>query len=42
VLIFGSTGSDGLSEAMDATPGTFRKVLVTDASEYDLEAKLLP
>ncbi len=42
VLIFGSTGADGLSEAMDATPGTFRKVLVTDASEYDLEAKLLP
>ncbi len=42
VLIFGSTGAGGLSEAMDATPGTFRKVLVTDASEYDLEAKLLP
>ncbi len=42
VLIFGSTGADSLSEAMDATPGTFRKVLVTDASEYDLEAKLLP
>jgi ribosomal protein S12 methylthiotransferase len=36
VLIYGSDG------AMDADPGSFRKVLVTDASEYDLEAKLLP
>src|SRR5690606_32615679 len=36
VLIFGAEG------AMDADPGSFRKVLVTDAREYDLEATLLP
>jgi ribosomal protein S12 methylthiotransferase len=36
VLIFGAT------DAMDADPGTFRKVLITDASEYDLMATLLP
>jgi ribosomal protein S12 methylthiotransferase len=36
VLIFGTEG------AMDADPGSFRKVLVTDAREYDLEATLLP
>ncbi len=27
--------------ASEAAPGTFRKVLITDASEYDLEGKLL-
>ncbi|MDB5049803.1 MAG: ribosomal protein methylthiotransferase RimO [Fibrobacteres bacterium] len=36
VLIFGA------ADAMDADPGTFRKVLITDASEYDLMATLLP
>ncbi|MEO7427554.1 MAG: 30S ribosomal protein S12 methylthiotransferase RimO [Fibrobacteria bacterium] len=36
VLIFGAEG------AMDADPGTFRKVVITDASEYDLLATLLP
>jgi ribosomal protein S12 methylthiotransferase len=36
VLIFGDEG------AMDADPGTFRKVVITDASEYDLLATLLP
>jgi ribosomal protein S12 methylthiotransferase len=36
VLIFGAEG------AMDADPGTFRKVQITDASEYDLVAVLLP
>ena len=36
VLIFGSEG------IMDADLGTFRKVLVTDAREYDLEGKLMP
>ena len=33
VLIFGAEGAD---------PGSFRKVIVTDAREYDLEARLLP
>lgn len=36
VLIFGA------ADATDADPGTFRKVLITDASEYDLVATLLP
>lgn len=36
VLIFAS------SEAAGADTGSFRKVLITDASEYDLEATLLP
>ena len=40
VLIFAS-GEDG-SPAASADPGTFRKVLITDAREYDLEARLLP
>jgi ribosomal protein S12 methylthiotransferase len=39
VLIF-AAGGDG--EDAGAEPGTFRRVLVTDAREYDLEAKLLP
>jgi ribosomal protein S12 methylthiotransferase len=42
VLIFASEGADGSTGSMDADPGTFRKVLITDASEYDLEGKLLP
>jgi ribosomal protein S12 methylthiotransferase len=36
VLIFGTEG------AMDADPGSFRKVRIDDASEYDLIATLLP
>jgi ribosomal protein S12 methylthiotransferase len=36
VLIYGADG------AMDADPGTFRKVRIDDASEYDLIATLLP
>ncbi|HKP94844.1 MAG TPA: 30S ribosomal protein S12 methylthiotransferase RimO [Fibrobacteria bacterium] len=39
VLIFGSPELPG---GMDADAGTFRKVLITDAREYDLEGKLLP
>jgi ribosomal protein S12 methylthiotransferase len=42
VMIFGSDGNSGSALAMDADPGTFRKVLITDASEYDLVATLLP
>jgi ribosomal protein S12 methylthiotransferase len=40
VLIF-AEGGDG-SPSASADPGTFRRVLITDAREYDLEAKLLP
>ena len=36
VMIYGAVG------AMDADPGSFRKVRVDDASEYDLIATLLP
>lgn len=36
VMIFAGEGADS------ATPGTFRRVRVTDASEYDLQATLLP
>ncbi len=36
VQIFAGEGADA------ADPGTFRKVLITDASEYDLVATLLP
>ncbi len=39
VLIHGSKGEKG---SMDADSGTFRNVLITDASEYDLEGTLLP
>jgi ribosomal protein S12 methylthiotransferase len=39
VLIF---AADGQGENAGAEPGSFRKVLITDAREYDLEAKLLP
>lgn len=39
VLIYGNTKVTG---GMDAEPGTFRKVLITDATEYDLEAQLIP
>ncbi|HLP40530.1 MAG TPA: 30S ribosomal protein S12 methylthiotransferase RimO [Fibrobacteria bacterium] len=38
VLIFAN--ADG--KTLGADPGTFRKALVTDAREYDLEANLLP
>ena len=36
VMIFAGEGAD------NAEPGTFRKVLITDGSEYDLLATLLP
>jgi ribosomal protein S12 methylthiotransferase len=39
VLLFADDGKGG---HLDADPGTFRKALVTDAREYDLEARLLP
>lgn len=45
VLIFTAGSDDGSSGAggsSGADPGTFRKVMVTDAREYDLEARLLP
>jgi ribosomal protein S12 methylthiotransferase len=39
VLLFADDGKGGFH---DAEPGTFRKALVIDAREYDLEARLLP
>jgi hypothetical protein len=36
VMIYGAEG------AMEADPGSFRKVRIDDASEYDLIATLLP
>jgi ribosomal protein S12 methylthiotransferase len=39
VLLFADDGKGGF---LDAEPGTFRKALVIDAREYDLEGRLLP